>query len=123
MVTLEDVAVLGGPPVVGTPVTARLQGTLAGGWRDAFPVVGVGGVQDVGAAERVVDVGAEHAGASAGPHEGDGLDRRLVEPDGPDVPRVVQDLLLPGAHGHPVGHRRISVQCSVQCIVHVMLEV
>jgi hypothetical protein len=47
-----------------------LPGTLAGRWRDAFPVVGIGRVQDVGAAERAVDVGAEHAGASTGPREG-----------------------------------------------------
>uniref|UniRef100_J3LE20 Uncharacterized protein n=1 Tax=Oryza brachyantha TaxID=4533 RepID=J3LE20_ORYBR len=55
--------------------------------------------------------------APAVPREGDGLDRSLVEPDGPDVPRVVQDLLLlrlpPGAH--PVGLRRSRRGASSRC--------
>jgi hypothetical protein len=55
--------------VGGCAAAAAAAAVSAGGWRDAFPVpgvgVGVGGVQDVGAAERAVDVGAE-PGVDAG---------------------------------------------------------
>jgi hypothetical protein len=108
--------------------------------------VGVGGAScgvvvedDVGAAERAVDVGAEPGGDAGGvegvgapgeqaeelaveelaeadgavggarhgarsvPRERDGLDRRLVEPHGPDVPRVVlHGLVLLGSAGFDV---------------------
>ena len=50
--------------------------------------------------------GAERA-AGAVPRERDGLDRRLIEPDGPDVPRVVHDFLTRGVEaGAAVGGRR-----------------
>jgi len=50
--------------------------------------------------------GAEHAVAV--PRERDGLDRRVVEPDGPDVPRVVHDFSFSpvAVVGEGAGRRR-----------------
>lgn len=47
-------------------------------------------------------VGCAERTAGTVPRERDGLDRRLVEPHGPDVPRVVHDFLLPGGIGAAV---------------------
>jgi hypothetical protein len=49
--------------------------------------------------------GAEHA-AGAVPRERDGLDRRVVEPDGPDVPHVVRDFFPGAVVGEGCGRRR-----------------